>query len=59
MLGPDQGYDAMYAQGPPSVHSNHGGRPYQQQGMYLLVYKFIVYFKLGINNKYWYELNIL
>ncbi|XP_075220342.1 armadillo isoform X2 [Lycorma delicatula] len=34
VLGPDQGYDAMYAQGPPSVHSNHGGRGYQQQGGY-------------------------
>lgn len=32
MLGPDQGYDGMYGQGPPSVHSSHGGRPYQQQG---------------------------
>lgn len=32
MLGPDQGYDAMYGQGPPSVHSSHGGRTFQQQG---------------------------
>lgn len=32
MLGPDQGYDGMYGQGPPSVHSSHGGRPYHQQG---------------------------
>ncbi|EFA10737.2 armadillo segment polarity protein isoform X1 [Tribolium castaneum] len=32
ILSPDQAYDTMYAQGPPSVHSNHGGRPYQQQG---------------------------
>jgi catenin beta 1 len=32
MLGPDQGYDGMYGQGPPSVHSSHGSRPYQQQG---------------------------
>ncbi|XP_039292968.1 armadillo segment polarity protein isoform X2 [Nilaparvata lugens] len=29
MLGPEQGYDAMYTQGPPSVHSSHGGRQYQ------------------------------
>ena len=34
MLGPDQGYDGMYGQGPPSVHSSHGGRPYQQQGRF-------------------------
>ncbi|KAJ8945183.1 hypothetical protein NQ314_009296, partial [Rhamnusium bicolor] len=32
ILSPDQAYDNMYAQGPPSVHSSHGGRPYQQQG---------------------------
>ncbi|KAL0272384.1 UNVERIFIED_CONTAM: hypothetical protein PYX00_005374 [Menopon gallinae] len=32
MLGPDQGYDGMYGQGPPSVHSSHGGRPYGTQG---------------------------
>ncbi|XP_015181147.1 PREDICTED: armadillo segment polarity protein isoform X2 [Polistes dominula] len=32
MLGPDQGYDGMYGQGPPSVHSSHGGRGYQPQG---------------------------
>ncbi|XP_074041272.1 armadillo segment polarity protein isoform X3 [Leptinotarsa decemlineata] len=31
ILSPDQAYD-MYGQGPPSVHSSHGGRPYQQQG---------------------------
>ncbi|XP_049790665.1 armadillo segment polarity protein isoform X1 [Schistocerca nitens] len=32
-LGPDQGYSAvMYGQGPPSVHSSHGGRQYQMQG---------------------------
>jgi len=31
-LSPDQAYDNMYAQGPPSVHSSHTGRPYQQQG---------------------------
>ncbi|XP_074041274.1 armadillo segment polarity protein isoform X5 [Leptinotarsa decemlineata] len=30
ILSPDQAYD-MYGQGPPSVHSSHGGRPYQQQ----------------------------
>nr|CAD7195640.1 unnamed protein product [Timema douglasi]CAD7447260.1 unnamed protein product [Timema bartmani]CAD7461898.1 unnamed protein product [Timema tahoe] len=30
MLGPDQGYDGMYGQGPDSVHSSHGGRGYQQ-----------------------------
>ncbi|KAK9308130.1 hypothetical protein QLX08_001837 [Tetragonisca angustula] len=32
MLGPDQGYDGMYGQGPPSVHSSHGSRGYQPQG---------------------------
>lgn len=32
MLGPEQGYDGMYGQGPPSVHSSHGGRGYQPQG---------------------------
>nr|CAI5867220.1 unnamed protein product [Callosobruchus analis] len=32
ILSPDQAYDHMYGQGPPSVHSSHGGRPYQQQG---------------------------
>jgi len=26
----DQNYDGMYTHGPPSVHSSHGGRPYQQ-----------------------------
>ncbi|XP_030757588.1 armadillo segment polarity protein [Sitophilus oryzae] len=31
MLSPEQAYDNMYAQDPPSVHSSHGGRPYQQQ----------------------------
>lgn len=35
MLGPDQGYDGMYGQGPPSVHSSHGGRIYHQQGMHI------------------------
>lgn len=37
MLGPDQGYDGMYGQGPPSVHSSHGGRPYGTQGEFLEV----------------------
>lgn len=32
MLGPDQGYDNLYSEGPPSVHSSHGGRPYGNQG---------------------------
>ncbi|XP_046679873.1 armadillo segment polarity protein isoform X2 [Homalodisca vitripennis] len=32
MLAPDQGYDAMYTTGPPSVHSSHGGRPFPQTG---------------------------
>lgn len=32
MLGPDQGYyDGMY-EGPPSVHSSHGGRQFGNQG---------------------------
>ncbi|KAK0178919.1 hypothetical protein PV327_007758 [Microctonus hyperodae] len=34
MLGPEQGYDGMYGQGPPSVHSSHGGRAYQPQASY-------------------------
>lgn len=34
MLGPEQGYDGMYGQGPPSVHSSHGGRAYQPQGKF-------------------------
>nr|UCC70943.1 armadillo segment polarity protein [Cyrtorhinus lividipennis] len=29
MLG-EQSYDGMYTHGPPSVHSSHGGRPFQQ-----------------------------
>ncbi|XP_046669647.1 armadillo segment polarity protein-like isoform X2 [Homalodisca vitripennis] len=32
MLEPDQMLDAMYSQGPPSVHSSHGGRPFSQSG---------------------------
>ncbi|KAK6632647.1 hypothetical protein RUM43_013415 [Polyplax serrata] len=32
MLGSDQAYDGMYGQGPPSVHSSHGGRPVGMQG---------------------------
>ena len=32
MLGSDQGYDGMYGQGPPSVHSTHGGRQFGNQG---------------------------
>ncbi len=32
MLGADQAYDGMYGQGPPSIHSSHGGRIYQPQG---------------------------
>ncbi|EEB09826.1 Armadillo segment polarity protein, putative [Pediculus humanus corporis] len=32
MLGSDQGYDGMYGQSPPSVHSSHGGRQYGNQG---------------------------
>ncbi|KAG8037360.1 hypothetical protein G9C98_005570 [Cotesia typhae] len=31
MLGTEPGYDGMYGQGPPSVHSSHGGRAYQPQ----------------------------
>lgn len=34
MLGPEQAYEGLYGQGPPSVHSSHGGRTFQQ-GMYL------------------------
>jgi catenin beta 1 len=32
MLGAEQAYDGMYGQGPPSIHSSHGGRIYQPQG---------------------------
>jgi len=32
MLEPDQMLEGMYSQGPPSVHSSHGGRPYSQTG---------------------------
>ena len=32
MLGADQAYDGMYGQGPPSIHSSHGGRIYQPEG---------------------------
>lgn len=32
MLGADQTYDGMYGQGPPSIHSSHGGQIYQPQG---------------------------
>ncbi|XP_074103224.1 armadillo isoform X1 [Cotesia typhae] len=34
MLGTEPGYDGMYGQGPPSVHSSHGGRAYQPQASY-------------------------
>lgn len=30
ILAPDQAYEGLYGQGPPSVHSSHGGRAYQQ-----------------------------
>lgn len=30
MLGADQAYEGLYGQGPPSVHSSHGGRMFQQ-----------------------------
>lgn len=30
MLGPEQAYEGLYGQGPPSVHSSHGGRAFQQ-----------------------------
>lgn len=33
MLGADQTYEGMFGQGPPSVHSSHGGRAFQQ-GIY-------------------------
>ncbi|KAH8286748.1 hypothetical protein KR018_004481, partial [Drosophila ironensis] len=32
MLGPDEAYEGLYGQGPPSVHSSHGGRAFHQQG---------------------------
>lgn len=34
MLGPEEAYEGLYGQGPPSVHSSHGGRAFHQQGMY-------------------------
>ncbi|XP_058443783.1 armadillo segment polarity protein isoform X6 [Malaya genurostris] len=30
ILSPDQAYEGLYGQGPPSVHSSHGGRAFQQ-----------------------------
>lgn len=30
MLGVEQAYEGLYGQGPPSVHSSHGGRIFQQ-----------------------------
>lgn len=36
MLGADQAYEGLYGQGPGSVHSSHGGRPFQQ-GMLLYI----------------------
>lgn len=30
MLNADQAYEGLYGQGPPSVHSSHGGRVFQQ-----------------------------
>ncbi|XP_055841174.1 armadillo segment polarity protein isoform X2 [Episyrphus balteatus] len=33
MLGPEQAYEGLYGQGPPSVHSSHGGRAFQQDSM--------------------------
>lgn len=44
MLGPDQGYDGMYGQGPPSVHSSHGGRGYQPQGKLRALFPFFFFF---------------
>lgn len=35
MLGPEQAYEGLYGQGPPSVHSSHGGRAFQQ-GTYVV-----------------------
>lgn len=46
MLGPDQGYEGLYGQGPPSVHSLHGGRTFQQ-GIYI---KYILSSLLTLNN---------
>ncbi|XP_026845150.1 armadillo segment polarity protein isoform X1 [Drosophila persimilis] len=36
MLGPEEAYEGLYGQGPPSVHSSHGGRAFHQQGMYVI-----------------------
>lgn len=44
MLGPEQGYDGMYGQGPPSVHSSHGGRGYQPQGKEFFHFIFFFFF---------------
>lgn len=38
MLGAEQAYEGLYGQGPPSVHSSHGGGRQYQQGMYLMFY---------------------
>lgn len=37
MLGADQAYEGLYGHGqaPPSVHSSHGGRMFQQGMRYL------------------------
>lgn len=40
MLGPEQAYEGLYGQGPPSVHSSHGGRAFQQ-GMYTFYKQFL------------------
>jgi len=49
MLGPEQGYDGMYGQGPPSVHSSHGGRGYQPQGN--LYVSYFIHRMLLLNNR--------
>lgn len=43
MLGPEQAYEGLYGQGPPSVHSSHGGRAFQQ-GTYDDSYNFLCFF---------------
>lgn len=34
MISAEQAYEGLYGHDPPSVHSSHGGRPFQQ-GMYV------------------------
>lgn len=37
MLNSDQAYEGLYGQGPPSVHSSHGGSGFQQ-GLFIFCF---------------------